>query len=212
MRTIAFQLIVSLFLFAACNSKENKTAPILEDDRKTDSPQSTAPQTLGNAYLTVDVSPMDMAYFPVEYPKLKMANPSIPPPVARVIYSRPHLQGRELFHDVLKYGESWRLGANESTEIQLFRDVTINGKKIQAGRYILYCILGESKWEIVFNSDIDSWGLKQNPKLDVARFEVPATHGNPELEYFTIVFEATNKGADLVFGWDDVLVRMSMNF
>ena len=212
MRTIALKLLSLIVFIAGCNTGEKKSEPVFNDEGRIDSQQTITTQPLGNAYSTVDVSPMDMAYFPVEYPKLKMANPTMPPPVARVIYSRPYLQGRELFHDVLKYGEPWRLGANEATEIQLFRDVTINGKKIAAGRYILYCILGETKWEIVFNSEIDSWGLKQNPKYDVARFDVPVTHGNPELEYFTIVFEDTEAGADLLFGWDDVIVRMGLVF
>ena len=86
--------------------------------------------------LWFDVSPMDMSYFPVNYPKLKMAKLVSQPPVMRLIYSRPHLQGRELFHDVLRYGEYWRLGANEATEIEFFRDVTIQNKRIHPGRYV----------------------------------------------------------------------------
>ncbi|MEO5564295.1 MAG: DUF2911 domain-containing protein, partial [Chitinophagaceae bacterium] len=50
---------------------------------------------------TIDKSPMDMIYFPVDYPKIKMANSTIAPPIARVIYSRPHLAKRHLFHDLL---------------------------------------------------------------------------------------------------------------
>lgn len=211
MRTIIISFFTAILMVSGCKSEDKPKPPVIEEEPQRDT-QYVTPVSLGNAYATVDVSPMDMAYFPVDYPKLKMANPTIPPPVARVIYSRPHLQGRQLFHDVLKYGEAWRLGANESTEIELYRDVTINGKKVSAGRYILYCILGETKWEIVFNSELDSWGLKQNPKLDVARFEVPVTHGNPELEYFTIVFEKSDTGAHLLFGWDDVIVRMPMTF
>jgi Protein of unknown function (DUF2911) len=69
-----------------------------------------------NEYATVDVSPMDMSYFPVEYYKLNMTRQPTTPLVVRVIYSRPHLNGRKLFADILKYGEPWRLGANESTE------------------------------------------------------------------------------------------------
>lgn len=47
----------------------------------------------------VDRSPMDMIYFPVDYPKEKMANPGLQDPLARVIYSRPQKNGRLIFAD-----------------------------------------------------------------------------------------------------------------
>nr|WP_315818687.1 DUF2911 domain-containing protein [Paraflavitalea speifideiaquila] len=71
--------------------------------------------------LGVDKSPMDMAYFPVDYPKLKMSGNAKEPLVARVIYSRPQKSGRAIFGDVLKYGHTWRLGANEATEIEFLK-------------------------------------------------------------------------------------------
>jgi len=141
-----------------------------------------------------------------------MANPAIGAPVARVIYSRPHLGGRTLFGGVLKYGETWRLGANEATEIQFYKDVKIQNRRIPAGRYTLYCVLAEDKWTIAINSAIDTWGLKQDSTRDVARFEIPVTTGNIKLEYFTIVFEKSDKGAELVFGWDDVIARLPIEF
>lgn len=165
-----------------------------------------------NTYAQVDISPMDMSYFPVDYPKIKMTNSAVPPPVARVVYSRPHLQNRRLFAGILKYDEPWRLGANESTEIDFFRDVTIQGKKIKAGRYIIYCIPHEVNWSIILNSNIDTWGLKQDPAKDVARFTVPFSTGHPSLEYFTMVFEKAGEGANLVIGWDDVLVKLPISF
>jgi hypothetical protein len=200
-------LILIFFIFS-CKEKQ----PATKSDTLNDSVRPLTPEATGNTYAPVDVSPMDMSYYPVDYPKLKMANDGIPPPVVRVIYSRPHLQGRQLFHDVLRYGEPWRLGANESTEIQFFRDVTIQEKKIKAGRYILYCILGPDKWTIALNSNIDSWGLKQDAAKDVQRFEIPVSHGNPSLEYYTMVFEKTDTGADLIIAWDDVVAKLPVSF
>ncbi len=86
-----------------------------------------------NSYAPVDVSPMDIAYFPVDYPIAKMSNPAAGLPMARVIYSRPHMQGRTIFGTLLKYDEHWRLGANEATEIELFQNATIQNKKSGAG-------------------------------------------------------------------------------
>src|SRR5688500_15892540 len=65
-----------------------------------------------NPYAALDISPMDICYLPPDYPILKMSGKVTAPPVARVIYSRPYRQGRQIFGALLKYGEPWRLGAN----------------------------------------------------------------------------------------------------
>jgi len=165
-----------------------------------------------NPYAPTDVSPMDMSYYPADYPKLKMSNSISEPPVARLIYSRPHLQGRKMFGQILKYGDPWRLGANEASEIQFYRDVTIQSKKIPAGRYVLYCIPNEDKWTIILNSGIDTWGLKIDASKDLYRFEIPVTSKKPPIEYFTMVFEKTDQGADLIMAWDTFVARLPIQF
>src|SRR5215212_4269824 len=95
---------------------------------------------------SLDKSPMDMSYYPDRYPVLKFQNKVTEPLVMRVIYSRPQLNGRKAFGELQKFGSVWRLGANEVTEIQFFKDVHINNKKIKKGRYSLYCIPYADKW------------------------------------------------------------------
>ena len=77
---------------------------------------------------------------------------------------------------------------------------------------MLYCVPYEDKWTIVFNSNIDSWGLKIDPSKDLSRFDVRITTNNPSLEYFTMVFEKTDRGADLLMGWDTILARLPIEF
>jgi hypothetical protein len=204
-------LLLSLSLFS-CNSKEEKekTSTIKKNTR--DSAAVTKPDITVNPYAGVDVSPMDISYYPVDYPILKMAGTVTNPPLTRVVYSRPHLQGRKLFHEVLKYDEPWRLGANESTELDLYRDATIQGKKIKAGRYVLYCIPQPEKWIIVLNTNIDSWGLHPDSTKDIARFTIPVKQTNNHLEYFTIIFEKTDGGADMLMAWDNIEARLPINF
>ncbi|MEO7923263.1 MAG: DUF2911 domain-containing protein [Chitinophagaceae bacterium] len=199
-----------LFLLSCDNktAKENTTV----DTKQKDTVSISKSENNVNPYAQNDISPMDMSYFPVDYPKLKMTKPTLNPPLARVVYSRPHLQGRELFHDVLKYGEPWRLGANEATELDLYSDATIQGKKIKAGRYILYCIPRQDKWDLVLNSNIDSWGLQQDPSLDIARFTIPVTKTANSLEFFTMVFLQSAAGADLIMAWDNVEAKLPISF
>ena len=204
-------LFILVLLGFACEQKA-KVEPVAEKVTSPDTSNKQQPEITVNPFSPVDVSPMDMSYFPVDYPKIKMANANIPPPVARLIYSRPHLQRRALFNGVLKYEEPWRLGANEASEINFYKTVTIQGKKIPAGRYIIYGIPHPDKWTIILNSNIDSWGLKQDASKDAGRFEIPITSNDISLEYFTMVFEKTDTGADLVIAWADIIARLPIRF
>ncbi len=205
-----------VFLFTVCllscknNEGEKKTE--IKKTSSADTNMIVNPESTVNPYAQVDLSPMDMSYFPVDYPKLKMSDPTLPPPVARVVYSRPHLQGRKLFPSVLKYGEPWRLGANEATEIQFYKEVNIMGEKVKPGRYVLYCIPQADKWNIVLNSNIDSWGLIPDSTKDIAHFTVPALTTNHRLEYFSMIFEKTTQGAELLMAWENVEARLPFSF
>jgi hypothetical protein len=212
------RLVIPFILFialAACGSREEKPATVTKTDSllpQHDSLDHIVRNRNVNAYAPVDLSPMDMSYYPDEYPKLKMSKQITSPPLARVVYSRPHLQGRKIFHEVLKYGEPWRLGANEATELDLYKDVTIQGKKISAGRYIIYCIPQKDKWTIALNSNIDSWGLEPDPARDIARFSIPIIQTANSLEYFTMVFRQVNNQSGLLIAWDNVEAFLPISF
>ena len=172
-----------------------------------------------NPYSPIDKSPMDMSYYPPEYPFLKESGDDTVPLIARVIYSRPKLGGRAIFGDstkenavILKYGDNWRMGANETTEIEFFRDVTINGTKLAKGRYVLYCIPYPDKWKIVFNSNLFAWGRVINPNKDIFNTVVPVITTSHPIEYFTMVFEKGQQGADLLMLWGNLKVVLPINF
>ncbi|MBI5371909.1 MAG: DUF2911 domain-containing protein [Sphingobacteriales bacterium] len=205
-------LAAFVFLFLSCNDgKEDTQATAAKND--SNGAAITRPEKPSiNPYVIVDISPMDMCYYPVDYPKLKMTHSVSTPPLARVIYSRPHLQGRHIFHEVLKYDEPWRLGANEATELDLYKDVLVQGRKIKAGRYTLYCIPHPDNWTIAINSNTDTWGLEQDTARDVARFTVPVIKTQNSLEYFTMLFEQKEQEAILLMAWDDVEVRLPFTF
>ena len=212
MKTVTKQyltLFLLPFFVIACEQKQ-KEEPVDQTVKIPDTLINQKPEIAANTYASVDVSPMDMSYFPVDYPKIKMAK--TPPPVARVIYSRPHLQRRALFNGILKYDEPWRLGANEASELTFYKPVTIQGKKIKAGRYIIYGIPHVDTWTIILNSNIDTWGLKQDSTKDIGRFEIPVSTNGTSLEYFTMVFEKADTGANLVIAWADVVAKLPIKF
>lgn len=197
---------VLLFLVASCffscqNDAAEKGGPPVKDT-------NLLTKEAANPYTPVDLSPMDMAYFPADFPVQKMNGQAGNLPVARVIYSRPHRQGRKIFGNLIKWGEPWRLGANEATEIQLFQTVTIQNKKVEKGQYVLYAIPYEDHWTIVFNSDLYTWGLKFNLAKDVMKFDIPSANKDQVVEFFSMVFEKTNTGADLIMAWENKEARL----
>src|ERR1700746_4015400 len=131
---LAYIVFPVFIVFLSCTGKSDTNADQAQKNLGSDIVDSTH----GNPYSTIDLSPMDMSYFPVNYSQRKMHHDITTPPVRRAIYSRPHKQGREIFGSLLKYGERWRLGANEASEIEFFKNVTIQSKKVNAGRYIIY--------------------------------------------------------------------------
>ena len=98
----------------------------------------------------VDKSVMDLAYFPARiafrgFSKTEAEKKA--QPVIRVVYSRPLKNDRDIFGELVKYGEVWRAGANESTEIMFFQDVKVGGTKLKKGRYTIHVVPNKKEWE-----------------------------------------------------------------
>jgi hypothetical protein len=157
----------------------------------------------------VDKSPLDVSYYPANYPILKIQNKASEPLVARIIYSRPQKQGRRIFGELVEYGKVWRLGANEATELELYKDVKIGGKKVSKGRYTLYAIVNEDIWTMILNKDTDTWGaFKYDSKKDVLRTDVPVQKTDEVAESMSMWFEKTATGISLVAAWEQVKVSL----
>ncbi len=161
----------------------------------------------------IDKSPMDMSYYPNNYPVLKIQDKITEPVVARVIYSRPQKTNRPIFGGLVKYGELWRLGANEATEIEFYKNVKIGGKKISKGRYTLYAIANEDSWTMILNSDTDTWGsFKYDVKKDIVRTTIPVQKTDASLESLAMSFEKTTLGFNLVIAWDYIKASLPISF
>ncbi|WP_299442222.1 DUF2911 domain-containing protein [uncultured Aquimarina sp.] len=144
-------------------------------------------------------SPTDISYAKTD----RNAKPDI-----KVVYSRPQKKGRTMLGDKVAYGKVWRTGADEATEIKLFKDVKLGDQTVKAGTYSLFTIPGEKEWTIILNTDLDVWGAySYNDKNDVARLKVPAGKGD-ELEAFSIAFKKVDKGYHMVLGWETTRVEV----
>jgi hypothetical protein len=171
---------------------------------------AAAAQSNGNTVPTLDKSPMDMVYFPANYPVLKIQEKVTQPPVARVIYSRPQTNNRTIFGDLIEYGKVWRLGANEATEVEFFKDVKIGGKKVVKGRYTMYALINPEQWTMILNKETDTWGsFKYDEKKDAVRMNVPVQKLPQTIDAFSLFFDkASADSVNLVVEWDTVKVAL----
>jgi hypothetical protein len=157
----------------------------------------------------VDKSPVDISYYPANYPVLKIQDKATEPLAARVIYSRPKKEGRTIFGGLVEYGKVWRLGANEATEIEFFKPVKVGGKKINKGRYTLYAIINETSWTIIINKETDTWGqFKYDMKKDIVRVDLPVQKMQEVVESMAMTFEKSTTGMNLVIAWDTIKVAL----
>jgi hypothetical protein len=131
----------------------------------------------------------------------------------KITYCRPHKRGRNIFGDLLPYGEVWRTGANEATEITLTGPVKLGGHQIKPGTYTLFSIPEKDHWTIILNSELGQWGAyNYNSKLDVLRFDIPTSTTEEIYESFTIEFEQKAQSAELVMMWDKTKVTIPLEF
>lgn len=155
-----------------------------------------------NAFPTMDASPMDLA----------MARPDRnTPPLARVIYSRPSKKGRTIFGELVPYGEVWRTGANEATELTLYVPMVVDGKRLEAGTYTLYTVPGKNTWEVIINSDTNVWGsFSYKKEKDILRISVPRNDSPAPTETLSMVFRPETNGTTLMIGWDTTYIEIPM--
>lgn len=148
----------------------------------------------------LDKSPMDRAAYPAKY--------RISDKVAVITYSRPQLRGRS-FSDVVPSNKIWRTGANEATELRVFKPITLGGKTVKEGTYSLYTIFEEGSVTVIVNSATNIWGAYSYDEAnDVARVTVPYTTADESLEAFSIAFSGDNANPAFFMGWENIRVKV----
>lgn len=165
----------------------------------------------------MDASPMDQVYYPstsayhnyLKEDELATADRKI-----KVNYSRPQKKGRKVFGELLKYGEVWRVGANESTEVTFYENVKVGDLSLRAGTYNMYAVVNEKSWDIIFNTDMPAWGPpNRDESKDVGKTTVSTSMDTEDLEVLNIIFE--EKSADLVhmvIAWEKTRAHVPITF
>jgi len=128
-------------------------------------------------------------------------------------YSRPSAKGRKVFGDVVPDGKLWRTGANAPTAIRFTDSVSVGGKLLDTGSYVIYTIPNQAQWDVVLskgNAYPGSEGFKESD--DVLHFKAPVTILKDKIETFTMQFaKVKNESCELHLMWGntDVFIPIS---
>ncbi len=136
-------------------------------------------------------------------------------------YSSPAVKGRKVFGGIIKYGESWRAGANGQTIIEFSTAVNVGGKNLAAGKYSIFVTPAASgEWTIHLNKKAESiYSYMKDGKIDeaalaaddaVAVKAAPATVAATErLQYH--ISAGNNKVAQVTLAWETAAVSFMVD-
>lgn len=137
----------------------------------------------------------------------------------KIDYSRPRAKGRKIFGDgsgfVVPYGKIWRAGANNGTIISFSDDVTVEGTKVPAGKYLIFAWAGASEWTITLYKDIELGGDYDHydKTKEAANFKVKSEKLTERVEMLTYNItdlSDDSKWAKIQLAWENTSVKFSI--
>jgi hypothetical protein len=132
----------------------------------------------------------------------------------KVVYGQPYRRGRTIFGDLEPWGEVWRTGANEATEITITKPVLMGDQSIKQGTYSLFTIPKPDSFTVILNHELGQWGaFEYKPERDYKRITFPVTNLETPVEAFTIEFtEPEYSMTRMRLKWDQVQVDVPIRF
>ncbi|MCY0969324.1 DUF2911 domain-containing protein [Chryseobacterium wangxinyae] len=125
-----------------------------------------------------------------------------------IAYSSPSVKERKVWGELVPYNKVWRAGANDATTFETSKDITVQGKKLPAGKYSFFLIPKESgTWTAVFNKEPKQWGAyKYEESKDALRVDVK-TKALPTTQE-TLVYKVNSNG--FTMDWDKISVPVEI--
>ena len=130
-------------------------------------------------------------------------------------YSRPSLDGRDMYDKLTPVGKRWRTGANARTIISFDKDVKLAGNDVKAGKYNLFSIPGKSEWTIILNSNSEERSpFSVDDANNILSFKVKPTTISNKIETFTINVTDFDKNAKnnamIELAWENTSVKFKI--
>lgn len=134
-------------------------------------------------------------------------------PVARVLqqvgltevevaYSSPAVKGRKIFGGAVPYDKAWSISPDQPVTIRFSKDVTVGGKPVAAGRYVLTAVPAKSEW---------TFALAPAPgaKTEAVRVKAHAGPTSATRERLTFLFsDSSDDQTSLDLEWERLRVSL----
>ncbi|MBX2971340.1 MAG: DUF2911 domain-containing protein [Cyclobacteriaceae bacterium] len=137
----------------------------------------------------------------------------------KINYARPKTKGRKIFGEggdfLVPYGQLWRTGANAGTVISFGDEVTVGGKKLAKGDYLLLTIPGASEWTVILYSDQSMGGntAAYDQSKDAVRLTAKPAKIADRVETFTANISDIsddNTTANIEVAWENTSVKFGI--
>ncbi len=127
-------------------------------------------------------------------------------------YSRPSAKGRKIMGEIVPFGAMWRTGANQPTKFTTTDSLTVMGKGLPKGTYIIMTKPGKDAWEVMFNKNPKANATDETalyPADNVVSISVPTMKTGMMVETFTMgIGNITNTSASLDIMWENTAISI----
>lgn len=126
-------------------------------------------------------------------------------------YSRPGVKGREIFGDLLAYGQLWRTGANAATKFTISTDVMIEGNELKAGSYSIFTIPGKDEWKVMFNKNATASSSQYKAEENALEISVKPMSSEATERMMFSFRDVTDKEAAVQLNWATTAIRFNVS-
>jgi Protein of unknown function (DUF2911) len=126
-------------------------------------------------------------------------------------YSRPSVKNRKIFGNVVILDKIWRIGANGSTKFTTTDSLSVAGKGLSKGTYIMLAIPNNDEWTIIFNKNLDVSYENYKPEFNVLEVKIKPKKTAQFVETFGIqTNNITKTSCDLELAWENTLIQIPL--
>jgi len=164
----------------------------------------------------LDNSTMDLVYYPenVAWRNYLSEDQRNITPKLKLSYSRPMKNDRVIFGELIKYGNEWRMGANEATTLTCYVPVAIGDATLQPGNYTMSALVEKGFWTLNFSTESGIWGSANRDKSKtVASIKYTVEQVDEKREDMVMTFqEVDDQHANMIIEWDGHRVTAPIAF
>ncbi len=146
-------VIVTMLLISCANEKQKETKEVVD-------PSPVVADTVGQIIAITGPGQLDTVKKSIKAIVTKKINDL----TITISYHSPGVRNRVIWGGLVPFDQVWVAGAHMATSIEFNKRITINGKKIPAGKYAFFAIPSQKEWTLILNKN---WQQHLTDKYDI---------------------------------------------